>query len=57
MANTDIHSDGKKSTLSAYERKMARQRPEFISQDLLDKVVREHSAFFKSMRMDKHVSL
>ena len=56
MTNTEIRLDGKKPTLSAYERKMARQRPEFISQDVLDKVVREHSSFFKSMGMDKHPS-
>jgi hypothetical protein len=53
MASTEIRTDGKKTNLSAFERKMARQRPEFIPQDVMDKVAREHAAFFRSMDMGK----
>jgi hypothetical protein len=56
MTTADIRSDDKKNQLSAFERKMARQRPAFLSQDVLDKVVREHTSYFKAMSMDKNPS-
>jgi len=56
MTTFDIRNDAKNSQPSASERKLARQRPAFLSQDVLDKVVREHTSFFKSMSMDKNPS-
>ena len=45
MTNTEIRSDGKKSTLSAYERKMARSRPAFLNQTTLDGISQDHASF------------
>jgi hypothetical protein len=45
MTNTDIRLDGKKSTLSAYERKMARQRPAFLNQATLDYIAQDSAAY------------
>lgn len=56
MTTADIRTDDKKNQPSAFQRKMARQRPAFLSQDVLDKVVREHTSYFKAMSMDKNPS-
>jgi hypothetical protein len=45
MTNTEIRMDSKKTTLSAYERKMARQRPAFLNQATLDYVVQDHAGY------------
>lgn len=36
------------SRLSPLERKLARQRPSFLARDVLDKVVKEHTAYFRA---------
>lgn len=41
----DIRSDGKKPAQSAYERKLARQRPAFLNQETLDFVARDHESY------------
>ena len=36
------------SRLSPLERKLARQRPSFLARDVLDKVMKEHTAYFRA---------
>lgn len=46
---TDIRADGKKASPSAYERKIARQRPHLISQATLDSVARESAEYLTGL--------
>lgn len=47
--NTEIRSDEKKVTLSAYERKMARSRPVFLNQGTLDGISQDHAAYLMDL--------
>lgn len=41
MTTIEIRTDGKKAEITAYERKMARQRPVFLNKLTLDAIVRD----------------
>ena len=40
------HNDDQNSAFDAYERKQARIRPEFLNQETLDRVARDHAREF-----------
>jgi hypothetical protein len=46
MKTSDKTSESNAKPLSAYERKMARERPGLISKAVLDAVAKEHGSYF-----------
>lgn len=45
MMTAEIRTDGKKTVLSAFERKAARQRPAFLNQSTLDSIAQDHAIY------------
>lgn len=43
------HNDDQGTAIDAYERKQARIRPEFLNQETLDRVARDHAREFIQM--------
>lgn len=45
----DTRTDTSAALLDAYDRKIARHRPEFLKQETLDTIAREHRVFFERL--------
>ncbi len=45
----DTRTDPPAALLDVYERKMARHRPEFLNQETLDTIAREHQVYLKKL--------
>lgn len=45
----DTQTDPPAALLDVYDRKMVRQRPEFLNQETLDTIAREHQVYLKRL--------
>ncbi|MFK0271168.1 hypothetical protein [Pseudomonas asiatica] len=45
----DTRTDTPGALLDVYDRKMARHRPEFLNQETLDTIAREHQVYLKRL--------